>query len=291
MTVHTESAETRPVPPGDVFATVRRHQSPGLALGYKMIGSGAYAVTLLGHRHPRVVEAVGHQLGVQPTSSRALANPTVAAFVSRLAARFGAPYDHVWLGSDGADAVETATKLARVVTGRDRILAVEGAFHGKTLGALALTWNPVFRRGLGGVLAPTTHLDPTDPAAVARQLPAGRRLGRSFGARLGAVAAGHPDLVFDVRGAGLMWGLELRTAAVAGGVLTGLAERGVLVSPCLSAPRTIRLLPPMVLCDADLDHAMTALDGALDAARPLLEPVEPAEPAKPAPAAESRRDG
>jgi putrescine aminotransferase len=180
----------------EVFATVRRHQSPGLALGFKMIGRGAYevsadgarvrlsdgrqaidlgsyAVTLLGHRHPRVVDAVVRQLDLLPTTSRCLANPTVAGLVAKLVDRCGGGYDHVWLGSDGADAVETATKLARRVTGRSRILAVDGGFHGKTLGALALTWNPVFRRGLDGVLAPSTHLDPTDPMAVARQLATG----------------------------------------------------------------------------------------------------------------------
>jgi 4-aminobutyrate aminotransferase-like enzyme len=65
----------------------------------------------------------------------------------------------------------------------------------------------------------------------------------------------------------------MRSAGTAGGC-SPASPSAVLVSPCLSAPRTIRLLPPMVLADADLDLAMVALDAALDAARPLADPAD-----------------
>jgi putrescine aminotransferase len=180
----------------EVYGIIRRHVSPGLALGYKMLGHGAtevaakgatvrlsdgrtlvdfgsYAVTLLGHCCEPVVHAVSTQLTTMPTATRALANPVVAAFVEELLGRCGAGLDRVWLGSDGADAVEVALKLARRGTGRARILAVEGAFHGKTLGALAATASPAFRAGLEGVLAPVTHLPRDDAGAVAREASAG----------------------------------------------------------------------------------------------------------------------
>jgi len=58
----------------------------------------------------------------------------------------------VWLGQDGADAVEAAMKLARAATGRPVVLAVRGGFHGKTLGALAATWHPRYREPVLGLL-------------------------------------------------------------------------------------------------------------------------------------------
>jgi putrescine aminotransferase len=68
-----------------------------------------------------------------------------------------------------------------------------------------------------------------------------------------------------VHGAGLLWGLQLASPAVAGSVLVELAQRGLLVSPCLSATSTIRLLPPMVSSDEHLDAALAMLGGALEA--------------------------
>ncbi|MFE3578254.1 aspartate aminotransferase family protein [Streptomyces vinaceus] len=169
----------------------RRHQSAQLALVYGMNGSGAiemrgegarvllsdgrtaldfgsYAVTLLGQRHPAVLAAVRRELDAMPVSTRVLANPTTARLAERLAA-WGDPgrLTKVWLGANGCDAVEAALKLARLATGRTRVVAVEGAYHGKSLGALAATWNPRYRRGLDPLLGGVTHIA-ADPAAVPR---------------------------------------------------------------------------------------------------------------------------
>src|SRR5947209_7510926 len=178
------------------FDAVRRHMAPGLALGAKMIGRnavevradgaavqlsdgrelidfGSYAVTLLGHRHPAVVAAVAAQLERMPTTTRVLANAVVAEFVEDLVRRLPEPLERVWLGSDGADAVEVALKLARRQSGRMRVLAAEGGFHGKTLGALDATWNPRFREALEPLLANVTHIDPRERDAVRRAAAAG----------------------------------------------------------------------------------------------------------------------
>ena len=175
----------------NVFDTIRRHQSPGAALGAKLLGRdavelsadgasvtlsdgrtvidfGSYAVTLLGHRHPAVVAAVIEQLQSMPTATRTLANPTVTALVAALCHR--SSLDRVWLGSNGADAVEVAVKLARRVSGRMRVLAVDGAFHGKSAGALALTSHHSFRVGLEPLLTHVTHIDPNKPSAVADEI-------------------------------------------------------------------------------------------------------------------------
>ncbi|MEU3059857.1 aspartate aminotransferase family protein [Streptomyces subrutilus] len=173
----------------DALAATRRHQSPQLALVYGMNGSGAiemrgegarlllsdgrgaldfgsYAVTLLGQRHPAVLAAVRDELDAMPVSTRVLANRTTAELARRLAAWGDAErLTKVWLGLNGCDAVEAALKLARLATGRSRVLAIEGAYHGKSLGALAATSNARYRRGLEPLLGGVTHI-PADTAAI-----------------------------------------------------------------------------------------------------------------------------
>jgi putrescine aminotransferase len=87
-----------------------------------------------------------------------------------------------------------------------------------------------------------------------------------FEAGLRRQAEGRTAIVTDVRGAGLLWGIEFATPGMAGSALVELGQRGLLVSPCLSSPRTIRLLPPMVATDEQVDRALELLAGALDEA-------------------------
>jgi putrescine aminotransferase len=401
----------------EVFTILKRHVSPGAALSAKFMGSdavetssdgatirlsdgrelidfGSYAVALLGHRYPAVIDAVVRQLGAIPTSTRALANPAVAALIVALTTRSEDRLQHVWLGSDGADVVELAIKLARRVSERPRVLAVEGAFHGKTLGALALTSGPTFRAGLDTLLAHVSHVKRDDGTAVAREVSRGDvaaliiepiqgeggvrpldpdvlrqwasdaraagafvisdeiqvgltrcgpfSLATEFGLRPDAVlfgkalgggilplaamlateqlhqpliadptwhsstfgghplscAAGtaslesldaladrrtelsgqieaelrnlttlHAGTIVDLRGRGLLWGIELRTASQAGHLLLELASRGLLVSPCMSSPTTIRLMPPITTTDEQMERAIRCLSDGLEAIR------------------------
>ncbi|UCM90116.1 aspartate aminotransferase family protein [Streptomyces marincola] len=178
------------------FDLIRRHQAPGLALtgsfagrgaveaaadgcrvtlsdGREMLDFGSYAVTLLGHRHPAVVAAVRDQLDRIPVSTRSLANPVTARAAAALAGHFGPGLPKVCFGLNGSDAVEIAVKLARVATGRSRVIAVTGGFHGKSLGALALTHSPLYRAGLRGARVDVVHVAPHDAGAVAREVAAG----------------------------------------------------------------------------------------------------------------------
>jgi acetylornithine/N-succinyldiaminopimelate aminotransferase len=86
------------------------------------------------------------------------------------------------------------------------------------------------------------------------------RVGRHFEARLKAIASKHP-FVKEVRGAGLMWGLDL-TREAAPVVAAGL-ERGVIVNR--TADTVVRLLPPLVITEAEADEALARLDAALTA--------------------------
>lgn len=363
-----------------------------LSDGRSVLDFGSYAVALLGHRHPEVVAAVREQLGEMPTATRTLVNPVTVEAAAQLSAWFDGRLPRVYIGSDGADAVEAAIKLARVATGRATIAAATGAFHGKTLGALALTHHPRFRAGLPGeLLRGAVHLDPTDPLAVERlcartpiaaviiepvqgengvqlldtgvlrawadsahahgafviadeiqcglgrcgersvaladgipidallvgkalggavvpvsaalcseelyrpliddptlhtstfsghplhaaAIPAaleaidrhrddGRRIARRMAEGLSELARRFPDHIAGHRGRGLLWGIDFHGPEITGAVQIGLARMGLVVSTCLGRPETLRLLPPIVTTDEDLDIALSIVGRAVD---------------------------
>jgi acetylornithine/N-succinyldiaminopimelate aminotransferase len=86
------------------------------------------------------------------------------------------------------------------------------------------------------------------------------RVGKHFEARLRAIAASRP-MVREIRGAGLMWGLELTRDA--GAVVPAGLERGVVVNR--TAETVVRLLPPLVITETEIDEALGRLDAALGA--------------------------
>ncbi|MEU8685633.1 aspartate aminotransferase family protein [Streptomyces sp. NPDC048611] len=409
MTAQDESARS-------TLGATRRHLSPQLALVHGMNGSGAieargegarvrlsdgrsaldfgsYAVTLLGQRHPAVVAAVRRELDTLPVSTRVLANRTTAGLAEALTA-WADPgrLTKVWLGLNGCDAVEAALKLARLATGRTRVVAVEGAYHGKSLGALATTWNARYRRSLEPLLGGVTHIPaqvsalpgafagdgedaddgvaavlvepvqgeggvrPLEPGflraladaahahgafliadeiqtglrrcgprlvstdlgvrpdavllgkalgggvqplsavvatpelyeplsadpfvhtttfsghplgaaaglaaltSVEELAPRGAELSELFAAGLTGLAGRHPSLIREVRGQGLLWGVEFATPAAAGEVLMELGRNGLVVSPCLGRPEVLRLLPPLIATDEEAKEALAILD-------------------------------
>lgn len=101
---------------------------------------GGIAVNALGHSHPAVVAAVSQQVAtLGHVSNLYIAEPplALAELLLVLAGRPG----RVIFGNSGAEANEAAFKLSRL-TGRTHVVAAEGAFHGRTMGALALTGQP-----------------------------------------------------------------------------------------------------------------------------------------------------
>lgn len=404
--------------PAEVFARISKHFSPRASVSARRTGRsavelsgtgcrvelsdgrtpldfGAYAVGLFGHRPPEVVAAVHRQLDTMPISTRVLGNPVTARAAAELTAAVsalpgGAALQRVYFGLNGCDAVEAAVKLARLATGRPRVLAVTGAYHGKSLGALALTHHQGFRAGLEDSLAAATHVSPDDPGAVARECAKGdvaalvfepvqgengvrplplatlaawseaahahgamviadeiqtglRRcgelslalaeglpldallLGKALGggvmplsaalctealheplaedpslhtatfsghplscatvpatlglaeryAGRGAVIAAdmaeglaqladrHRTVVHDVRGRGLLWALELGSEEQLTRISASLARHGLLVSPCVSSPATLRLLPPITATDDEVAEALSVIDKVL----------------------------
>src|SRR5256885_12279240 len=97
------------------------------------------AVTNLGHGHPAVIAAAKAQLDkVVHTSVVAHHQPAIE-LAERIAALAPGKLDKVFFANSGAEAVEGAIKLARYTTGRPGLIAFQGAFHGRTYGALSLT--------------------------------------------------------------------------------------------------------------------------------------------------------
>ena len=100
----------------------------------------------LGHGHPRWVAAVHTQLQRLTSVANSFTTGPQQQLARVLAERFPVRDARVFFGSSGTEATEAAIKLALRATGRSTIIAFERAFHGRTLGALALTANPAYRQ-------------------------------------------------------------------------------------------------------------------------------------------------
>jgi len=94
---------------------------------------GGYGVFSLGHRHPKVVEAVEKQLHLMPLSSKVFINPLQARLGERLSEITPGDLQCVFFSNSGTEAVEAALKFARMYTGRKKFVSALGSFHGKTL--------------------------------------------------------------------------------------------------------------------------------------------------------------
>jgi len=359
------------------------------------LGSGI-AVTNVGHRHPRVVAAIHEQVDRLLHTSVVLRHRPyieLAEVIGRLVPWMTEP--RTFLCNSGAEAVDGAIKLARLVTGRPGILAFRRGFHGRTIGATSLTTakaryregyepllpsvhvapyghdlaaldelletqappstiaamvvEPVLGEGgyvvppvewlaglrercdrhgillvfdevqtgfgrtgrpfaaetfgvfpdvvlfakgvgsglpLGGIVAPASVMDrwPNgthgstfggNPVACASALATiavlgdeglydrARELGEVSLARLRRETAANPAVV-DVRGIGLMIGVELVDGATAERVQRRCLDAGVLVLNCGPHGEVLRLIPPLTISDTELDLGLTTLLAALE---------------------------
>lgn len=107
--------------------------------------SCGYGVALLGHCHPRVVEAIRRQSERLMTCHGSFYNDAREECLSKLQKIKPDGTEKVFLSNSGAEAVETAIKLVRKFTKKKGIVAMVNSFHGKTMGALSLTWNAKYR--------------------------------------------------------------------------------------------------------------------------------------------------
>ncbi|MDF2570457.1 MAG: patA 3 [Sporomusa sp.] len=360
---------------------------------------GGYGVFSLGHRYPEVIEAVKHQLDLMPMSSKVLFNKPMADLAELMAEITPGDLQYSFFVNSGAEAVEGSLKLARVHTGRSKIIATTNSFHGKTLGALSATGRDMFRepfqpllsgfqhvpfgdidslhqavdaetaaviiepiQGEGGIIVPPEFYlsaireicDKTGALLICDEVQSGLgRTGKMFAVEhygvvpdimttakalgggvmpIGAFTArpqiwdkyitspflhtstfggnplacaaalatirvirrerlyqraeksGHyfmtklielnktyPDVIREVRGKGLMIGIELTKEGIGGLILSEMIDKGVLIAYTLNNPKVIRIEPPLIIEQQQIDYVVKALSGALEKAQDILE--------------------
>lgn len=414
------------VPDEQLMERFERFVNPGLARVFRFMGlggveatghgaelvdedgviyldcSGGYGVFIHGYRHPRIIQAAQEQLARLPLSSRVLMNRPMVDLAELLAQVTPGDLQYSFFGNSGAEAVEAALKFARAATGRAVVISTEGAFHGKTMGALTLSGREMYQRpfaplvpgvkhvpfgslsavaaemgpdvaavivepiqGEGGVIVPPDDYLPgiralcdqfgalmivdevqtgmgrtgklfavehagivPDLLAMAKALgggvmPIGAVIGRpraweffetaplihtsTFGgnplacrvaveairvaldedlpgqaARKGAwflpalqeLSRRHPMVLTEVRGRGLMIGLEVPNAGVGGALMSELFQRHVLAVYTLNNERVIRMIPPLVITDVQLQEVLARLTAAVGAVAEMQLDVE-----------------
>lgn len=128
---------------------------------------GGIATNILGHAHPAIVKAVTKQVGTLGHVSNFYAHPNVIELAQKLKSMTGDADAKVFFAQSGAEANEAAIKLSRR-TGRYRIVAARGAFHGRTMGALSLTGQPTKREPFLPLLKGVRHVEFGDIDAMNR---------------------------------------------------------------------------------------------------------------------------
>jgi acetylornithine/LysW-gamma-L-lysine aminotransferase len=122
--------------------------------------SSSYGVAALGHCHPKIVVAVKAQAEQLITLHGCYYNDKRAEFTQKLVNITPKGLDKAFLSNSGAESVECAIKLARKATGKTEIIAVMGAYHGKTMGALSLTWDKKYREPFMPLVPDIKHVAP-----------------------------------------------------------------------------------------------------------------------------------
>ncbi|CAN3128999.1 acetylornithine transaminase [Mycobacterium sp. smrl_JER01] len=125
---------------------------------------GGIAVNVLGHRHPAVIEAVTRQLNTLGHTSNLYATEPGVALAEALVGLLGAPAKAFFCNS-GTEANEVAFKISRL-TGRTKVVAAQGAFHGRTMGSLALTGQPSKQAPFEPLPGEVTHVPYGDAEAL-----------------------------------------------------------------------------------------------------------------------------
>ena len=107
---------------------------------------GGYGVALVGHQNQRVNDAIKEQVDKIITVHSSLYNKTREEFLKTLIELAPKGLTQVHLNNSGAEAIEAAIKFARKFTGKKGMVAMKGSYHGKSYGALSLTFNPKYKK-------------------------------------------------------------------------------------------------------------------------------------------------
>jgi acetylornithine aminotransferase len=125
------------------------------------------ATNVLGHAHPAVIKAINAQTATLSHVSNFFAHPQGLRLAARLQKMTGDSDARIFFCNSGAEANEAALKISRR-TGRHKIVATQGAFHGRTMGALSLTGQPAKREPFAPLLRGITHVPYGDLTKMSR---------------------------------------------------------------------------------------------------------------------------
>ncbi len=149
--------------------TIESGEGPYLygADGTEYLDFGAsYACTPLGHSHPAVTEAVRAQAAELTYVQASYPVDVRTETYEKLATVAPEGLDNVWLCNSGTEANEAAMKFARSATGSEKIVATKRAFHGRTMGALAMTWKKQYKAPFEPLAGGVEFVDYGDVAAL-----------------------------------------------------------------------------------------------------------------------------
>lgn len=119
---------------------------------------GGYGMFALGHRHPKVVEAVEKALHTMPMCGKVLFNRPMADLAEALAEITPGDLQYSFFVNSGTETVEGCLKVARLATKRKKFVAANNAFHGKTMGSLTATGRDLYREPFKPLLDGFTHV-------------------------------------------------------------------------------------------------------------------------------------
>lgn len=363
---------------------------------------GGYGTMSVGYSHPKVIARVREQLERQAFSCRVLFNATQTRLAKKLAEIAPGNLECVFFCNSGTEAAEAAIKLARLKTGRTKMVSAVGSYHGKTLGALSVSGRDRYKtpfqplipdcvqvpfgdiaelenaidqntaalllepiQGEGGIIIPPdgylkaareicdrhgallvfdevqTGLGRTgkmwgcdwenvtpDMLLLAKALSGGcvpigavvstpsvwevwqenplihsstfggnplacaaglgaieaiesedlvarsQQQGEKLMAAMRAAQEKYPGTILEVRGRGLMIGVEFALDDIAGLAVAGLAGRNVLSAYTLNNPTVVRFEPPLIISDEEIEWAANAFDEAVASTAELLQGIE-----------------
>jgi len=124
---------------------------------------GGYGVALVGHCNDRVVAAIKKQADTLITAHMSVYNNMRLKFMEKMSTLTPPGLSKMFFTNSGAESVEGALKFARKYTGKHGIIAMNGAYHGKTFGALSVTYNEKYRKSFMPLLSGVKFVPYSDP--------------------------------------------------------------------------------------------------------------------------------
>ena len=127
---------------------------------------GGYGVALVGHCNDRVVSALKRQAEILITAHMSTYNDTRLRFMEKIISVAPPSLSKIFFANSGAESVEAALKFARKYSGRHGVIAMNGAYHGKTFGALSVTYSEKYRKSFMPLLDGVKFVPYNDPSML-----------------------------------------------------------------------------------------------------------------------------